>query len=101
MLNLEGPYDGGFYFANLSVHRRRGSNQFVTLIPQSSATLIGGPWTDLPSTDFDATTDPNGDDDGNPETEEVSIRVLFQLTIDGTNDRKFFRIKSATRPILP
>ena len=85
----------------MSVHRRRGSNQFVTLIPQSSATLTGGSWADLPSTDWDAVLDPNGDDDGDPETEEVSIRVLFQLTIDGVNERKFFRLKSATRPTRP
>ncbi len=100
-LALDGPYDGAFYYADISVHRRRGSNQFVTLIPQSSATLVGGSWTDLPSTDYDAVLDPNGDDDGNPETEEVSIRVLFQLTLGGADDRKFFRLKSATRTTLP
>lgn len=94
-------YEDGWISATLSLHRRRGSNQFVTLVPQASPSLGNASWADLPTTDWDAEIDPNGDDDHDPETEQVFVHVLFQLTIDGAADRKFFRLKSATRPILP
>ena len=65
--------------ADLRVHRRRGSNEFVTLIPQAAISLKGNVWSDIPTTDWDVTLDANGDDDGKPETEEVLIRVLVHI----------------------
>ena len=98
---LEGPYDGDWYVADLSVHRRRGSNQFVTLIPQASISLQGNAWSNVPGTDWDASLDPNGDDDGNPETEEVMVRVLLHIAPGSNEGTRYFRLKATARPVTP
>ena len=98
---LEGPYDGDWYVTDLSVHRRRGSNEFVTLIPQAAISLNGNVWSDIPTTDWDVALDPNGDDDGRPETEEVLIRVLVHIGPGSNEGTRFFRLKATARPVTP
>ncbi len=95
---LSGPYDG-WYAANFSLYRRRGSNQFVTLAPQSRSDLASGSWLDIPSPDWEVFLDPLGDRDGNAETEEVLFRVW--LNPSDPTPRRFFRVRASTRSEMP
>ena len=90
-------YEGGWRAMILDFYRRRGSNQFVTLTPQSSGDL--GAWLDIPSPDFEVLLDPYGDRDEDPESEEVVFRIWMNPSNPAV--KEFFRIKSATRPTLP
>ncbi len=95
---LSGPFDG-WYAADFSLYRRRGSNQFVTLAPQFSSDLGADSWQDVTPPDFEVILDPFGDSDANPETEEVAFRVW--LSPGDPVAKRFFRVKSSARPVLP
>ena len=95
---LSGPYDGWFA-ADFSLYRRRGSNEFVTLTPQVSSDLAPGSWLDIPTPDWEVFLDPTGDRDGNPDSEEVLFRVW--LSPADPVAKKFFRLKAGVRAILP
>ena len=90
-------YEGGWRSAELNLHRRRGSNEFVTLIPQSSNDLSS--WSDVPSPDWESFLDPFGNRDNNPDSEEVLFRIW--LSPAEAVERRFFRLKSSTRAVLP
>lgn len=92
-------YGGGWLAAELNLHRRRGSNQFVTLTPQAAGALDAEAWSDIPTPDWEVFLDPYGDRDSDPESEEVLFR--FWLSPADPVAKKFFRIKAATRELLP
>ena len=90
-------YDGGWRSAELSLLRRQGSNEFVTLVPQYSNDF--GSWTDVPTTDLEVFLDPFGNRDNNPDSEEVLFRIW--LSPSESLEQRFFRLKSSTRAVLP
>ena len=92
-------YEGGWRAAELNLHRRRGSNQFVTLTPQSALDLDSASWLDIATPDWEVLLDPFGDRDGNPDSEEVLFRIW--LSPDDVATKKFFRIKAKTKEVLP
>jgi hypothetical protein len=97
-MTLTGPYDG-FYAAEFSLYRVRGSNDFVALTPQSSPDLSPDSWADISSTDYEVFLDPYGDRDNDPNTEEVVFRVWVDPADPTVN--RFFRVKATAQPTLP
>lgn len=84
-----------FATMNLRIHRRKGSEAFVDLGVQKSTSLTGA-WQAVPRTDWGASIDANGDDDGRGETESVDFEV-FEYHPEGMPARGFYRIDSTRK----
>ncbi len=100
-IRLDGPVADGWYTAKLSIKRRRGSQDLVTIRPQYTDNLTLESWLDIPVTDWDVVLDPAGDSDNNLLTEEIEINILAPPIIGSSQKRQFYRIRAAMRPAAP
>ena len=87
--------NGQFATMSLRVHRRKGSEAFVDLGVQKSTNLMEA-WQAVPRTEWGASVDARGDDDGRAETESVDFEV-FEFHPDGMPARGFYRIDSTRK----
>ena len=81
-------------FANIyvGVHRRAGSQTFVDFDIERSNALFAD-WLNVSRSNWTATVDPQGDDDGRPESELLLFRIR-ELHPSGLPDKAFYRIKT-------
>ncbi len=87
--------DDKWVVLNICFHRRKGSGELVSIAPEYSSTMEE--W-ELWRWDWEAFVDPDGDDDGNPDTEYVVIRIVSPRDgADGVFEH-FYRLRLGQRP---
>ncbi|MBB5353237.1 hypothetical protein HNR46_003492 [Haloferula luteola] len=84
-----------FITTTMSVHRRVGSDAYVQIYPRWGD--LPGPWQRVPVTDYSATIDADGDDDGRPESERIDFQ-LFEYFPDGLPATRFYQVESVENP---
>ncbi|GAA5481053.1 fibronectin type III domain-containing protein [Haloferula sargassicola] len=87
---------GSFGRVDLRIHRRRGSESMVRMLPRRNGGLETG-WQAIPMVDWTASSDAAGDDDGRPETERVDFSI-YEFYPSPVPDRSFYRIESEEIP---
>jgi hypothetical protein len=101
--SLEGLHERGWMTMNLDLYRRRGSDEFVTMLPQWSTDLAS--WANIPASRWEAFVDPFGDTDENPDSEEHLFRIFLYPLDPGAlfqqPREKFFRLESTLKLPLP
>ncbi len=100
-MSLSGPIEDDWHYADLTIFRRRGSHQLVQIIPQTLPSAESLAWADLIATDYDVMLDAHGNVDGDPSSEEVTIRMLLEIPEGVPSPPKLFRIKSIFRNSQP
>ncbi|MFC0018250.1 chitobiase/beta-hexosaminidase C-terminal domain-containing protein [Roseibacillus persicicus] len=89
---IELSEQGSFRLVQITMHRRKGSEDYVEFAPQRSSD-IGGGWEEIPSFDWNASIDLFGDDDGRPETESMDF-TIFEFDPAELPEKYFFRLNA-------
>ena len=84
-----------FQIPTLRVHRRVGSEQYVDLFVRRGGLIT--PMHRVPATDFSASVDPEGDDDGRPESERIDFQI-YEYFPGGIPRSRFYDVESAEKP---
>jgi len=94
---VENRIDGQFLVLDLCFHRRKGSDAYVIIDPEYSDLLGADGWQRW-NWDWQAEIDPNGDEDNDPVTEYVTLRVISPLIGPDVVDKRFYRLGLRFRP---
>ena len=84
---------------HFKMHRRVGSERYVQLGLAGTSDLMAA-WQSIPSTQWFAGVDIDGDDDRRPESESVDFE-LYEYHPGGLPKGYFYRVQSSVLPVQP